>query len=375
MSSVSWRLWVAERSFLSCEAESAVPKRNGDTGDVVSHQLKRILCIASPVVAVVAAVSYTPAATAAASSPARSSDPVAAYNKLSDRANALNERINTANVELAGRQATARHASRDLATARLAEQAALGQESRYLVQVNRFASTSRKGARWNQPSASLTGKSVRDHLDPDLRALSATNFDALNRLNAAVDTARRAERRAQKDLRTAQSATAAASTLTTELTKQRQDLQAQLASLEAAKTKLSARQRASLSSTGVQGTFTAPSGIRGAAMTIALAQRGKPYKWAGAGPNNFDCSGLVLFAYARAGRPGLPHSSAMQARLGVAVSRAHLRPGDLVFFHHPVSHVGIYVGRGLMVDAPHTGAVVRVERLFSGYVGARRLGA
>lgn len=330
--------------------------------------------MASPVVAVVAAVSYTPAAAAAASAPARSSDPVAAYNELSDRANALNERINAANVELADLRATARHTSRDLTTARLAEQVAQAQDSRYLVQVDRFASTPHKGARWRQPSASLTDESVRDHLDRDLRALSGANFDALNRLNAAVDTARRAERRAQDESRTAQSAAAAASALTTELTKQRQYLQAQLASLDAAKRKLSASQQASLSWTGVQGTFIAPAGIRGAAMTIALAQRGKPYKWAGAGPNNFDCSGLVLFAYARAGRPGLPHSSAMQARMGVAVSRAHLRPGDLVFFHHPVSHVGIYVGRGLMVDAPHTGAVVRVERLFSGYVGARRLG-
>src|SRR3954451_15689338 len=79
------------------------------------------------------------------------------------------------------------------------------------------------------------------------------------------------------------------------------------------------------------------------AVDTALAQLGDPYVWAAAGPNSFDCSGLVQYAYAAAG-VRLPHSSTMQSQMGTPVSRSQLQPGDLVFFYSPVSHVGIYVG-------------------------------
>jgi len=86
-------------------------------------------------------------------------------------------------------------------------------------------------------------------------------------------------------------------------------------------------------------------------MNIALAQRGKPYVWAAAGPGSFDCSGLVVYAYAQAGMPGLPHYTGTQQTMGVSVPRGQEQPGDLVFFGNPAHHVGIYVGNGLMVDA------------------------
>jgi peptidoglycan DL-endopeptidase CwlO len=108
-------------------------------------------------------------------------------------------------------------------------------------------------------------------------------------------------------------------------------------------------------------------------MNIALGERGKEYVWAAAGPNTFDCSGLVIYSYAQAGEPGLPHSSSELSTMGTAVSRADLEPGDLVFFGSPVHHVGIYVGNGLMVDAPQTGEVVKVQALLSDYSGGRRL--
>ena len=196
----------------------------------------------------------------------------------------------------------------------------------------------------------------------------------MNKLGAAVNAAHQARQRAQNDLRTADNATAAATALKAQLLQQSQALQAQLAPLIAARNRLSATQQTTLASRGVQGVFIAPPGIRGAAMNIALAQRGKPYLWAGAGPANFDCSGLILYAYAQAGMPGLPHSAAAQASMGVPVARADLQPGDLVAFDNPVGHIGIYVGNGLMVDAAHFGTVVRVEPLFPGYAGARRLG-
>lgn len=98
-----------------------------------------------------------------------------------------------------------------------------------------------------------------------------------------------------------------------------------------------------------------------AVVQVAYAQLGKPYQYAGSGPNVFDCSGLVMYCYAQVG-VRLPHSSYMQARCGVPVSYAELAPGDLVFFHG-YGHVGMYIGGGQYIHAPRTGDVVRIADL------------
>ena len=110
------------------------------------------------------------------------------------------------------------------------------------------------------------------------------------------------------------------------------------------------------------------------AVDVAMAQRGKPYVWAATGPSAFDCSGLTSYAFRAAGI-SLPRASRNQAGVGRAVSRAELRPGDLVFFYSPISHVGIYIGNGQMVHAPTSGDVVKVASIDSmgGYAGARRV--
>ncbi|MGV8084050.1 MAG: NlpC/P60 family protein [Coriobacteriia bacterium] len=106
-------------------------------------------------------------------------------------------------------------------------------------------------------------------------------------------------------------------------------------------------------------------------VAIAKQYLGAPYKWGAAGPSTFDCSGFTMFVYAKVG-VSLPHYSAAQIKYGERVSFANLQPGDLVFFGSPIHHVGIYVGGGMMIDAPHTGAVVRIEPIFSSYSGACR---
>lgn len=107
-----------------------------------------------------------------------------------------------------------------------------------------------------------------------------------------------------------------------------------------------------------------PAGVS-AAIAYAYAQIGKPYQWGGAGPSSFDCSGLVMRAYEAAGI-NFDHSAQDQYNGTARVSISALRAGDLVFFGTPgnVYHVGIYVGGGSMVDAPHTGADVRVEGIY-----------
>jgi cell wall-associated NlpC family hydrolase len=109
-------------------------------------------------------------------------------------------------------------------------------------------------------------------------------------------------------------------------------------------------------------------------VNTALAQVGDPYVWGAAGPDAFDCSGLVQYAYAAAGI-ALPHSSAMQSTMGTPVSRSQLQPGDLLFFYSPVSHVGMYIGNGQMVHASTSGSPVKVASVdyMPSYNSARRI--
>lgn len=107
---------------------------------------------------------------------------------------------------------------------------------------------------------------------------------------------------------------------------------------------------------------------------VAIAQRelGKPYVFATAGPNTFDCSGLTMYCYAQIGI-SLPHYSGSQQNMGVRVPMSALIPGDLVFRGMPVSyHVGMYAGGGVVIHSPHTGAVVSYQSV-SGWDFAVRL--
>ena len=120
----------------------------------------------------------------------------------------------------------------------------------------------------------------------------------------------------------------------------------------------------------------APPSQYGNVVSIAMQYLGVPYVWGGASPSGgFDCSGLVTFVYAQVG-VSLPHNAAAQYSYGVPVSRSDLQPGDLVFFDG-LGHMGIYIGGGQFIHAPHTGDVVKISAMIgyydSNYVGARRI--
>jgi cell wall-associated NlpC family hydrolase len=100
------------------------------------------------------------------------------------------------------------------------------------------------------------------------------------------------------------------------------------------------------------------------AIDAALAHLGDSYVWAAAGPTTFDCSGLTEWAYAKAGI-GLTHYTGSQAVQGVRVGPSQLLPGDLLLFGSDLHHVGMYLGAGYLLDAPYTGAYVRVEKVSS----------
>jgi peptidoglycan DL-endopeptidase CwlO len=116
------------------------------------------------------------------------------------------------------------------------------------------------------------------------------------------------------------------------------------------------------------------SGRAAAAVHFAMAQIGKPYVYGAAGPSAYDCSGLTMAAWGSAG-VGLPHSSSAQYGSGTHISESQLQPGDLVFYYSPISHVGMYIGHGMIVNAENPSAGIRVTGLHSmPYVGAVRPG-
>jgi len=125
-----------------------------------------------------------------------------------------------------------------------------------------------------------------------------------------------------------------------------------------------------------EGTTVLPPPTHGGVVGVALSYLGTPYVWGGSSPGGFDCSGLVMYAYSQLG-VSLPHSSYAQYNYGVPVPEDQLQPGDLVFFDG-LGHVGIYIGGGQFVHAPHTGDVVKVSSLSDSwyaatYAGARRI--
>jgi cell wall-associated NlpC family hydrolase len=144
---------------------------------------------------------------------------------------------------------------------------------------------------------------------------------------------------------------------------------------ERAAERQASRSESRTATTATTGATAAPaSGRAAAAVQYAMAQVGKSYVYGAAGPSAFDCSGLTMMAWAQAG-VGLPHSSGAQMGSGTPVSQSALQPGDLVFYYSPVSHVGIYIGNGQIVNALNPGAGVRISGVNSmPYSGAVRPG-
>ena len=124
-----------------------------------------------------------------------------------------------------------------------------------------------------------------------------------------------------------------------------------------------------------EGSTVAPPNVHGGVVGIAMRYLGVPYVWGGASPRGFDCSGFVMYVFAQIG-VSLPHSSYAMYGMGIPVSSSELQPGDLVFFAG-ASHMGIYIGGGQFIHAPHTGDVVKISSMSGWYsstfVGGRRI--
>ncbi|SNS85907.1 Cell wall-associated hydrolase, NlpC family [Geodermatophilus pulveris] len=285
----------------------------------------------------------------------------------------LTEDFNEAREEMAGQQAAAQAAAAAVTEAERAVTAA--QDA--VVGVARSAFT---GESMGSFRAMMTSGSADEFVDRVtlLQAVAGHQGELLERAVAAGEAAGQARVVAERAAGEAQRQYDA-------VARQQADLQAQITAYQADYARLSAEERraaldaaAAAHAAGEGGRASrtereepepaaaAPAPVSVASGSVqavvdrALAQRGKPYVWAAAGPGSFDCSGLVQYAFAAAG-VDLPHSSRMQSAMGAPVSRSEARAGDLVAFYSPISHIGIYLGDGRMVHAPTSGDVVKVS--------------
>jgi cell wall-associated NlpC family hydrolase len=229
-------------------------------------------------------------------------------------------------------------------------------------------------------SLSAVGQAVVSS-DPTAFVSQLTTMSAFNSMQAGQYSSYLTQAKAlsiRQDATSQQLAKVA--TLVQQAAKDKATIAKNLASAKGLLGKMQAAARArmasvSRSSTSITPTVDVPvSGRAAAAVHFAMAQVGKPYVYGAAGPSAYDCSGLTMAAWGSAG-VGLPHSSSAQYGSGTHISESQLQPGDLVFYYSPISHVGMYIGNGMIVNAENPSAGIRVTGLHSmPYVGAVRPG-
>jgi cell wall-associated NlpC family hydrolase len=307
-----------------------------------------------------------PAATAA---PGTSAEAAKLVEQAAQKLTVIGEQVHAAETIVAKQRAKARAAAKVAVKAQ-------AQLAAYEPQLRAIAQTGYTGKQ-TRVAAFLTSESAEDLVQ------QMTTLDMIaDHTDTVVGLAAEAQEKAEAAQATADAAMAEAKAGLTELKKQKSQMQAKVEEYEAAFDRLSAREQAAVT-TRVAGRALArpsfaslgldPSTTVAIAIKTALSKVGSPYVYGATGPNSFDCSGLTSFAYAAAGID-LPRSSRDQATVGTPVSRSQLQPGDLVFFYSPISHVGLYIGNGMMVHARTFGQPVAVTSVDqAGYAMAVRV--
>jgi peptidoglycan DL-endopeptidase CwlO len=286
---------------------------------------------------------------------------IAQAKNLEFQINALSEQYDGLRIQLSRAQADAKIAKQ--AAARTAAALAVGQQA-----VARLAAENYMNA----------------GLDPALQALTADNPEqflsqasAITELDESsgdkVSTLTGEENQALRDRQTADQQITSVQAVQAQMNTKKQAIDGMIDKVNSAAMN---QAMAVYEQTGVYPNITIPTAntVGEQALQAAFSREGDPYVWGAAGPGAFDCSGLVVWAFAQEGI-SLPHYTGSLWDVGVHVPRSDLEPGDLVFFFSDLSHVGIYVGDGLMIDAPDFGEAVRVEPVYwSAYAGAVRIG-
>jgi peptidoglycan DL-endopeptidase CwlO len=286
---------------------------------------------------------------------------VAQAKQLEFQINALSEQYDGLRIQLGRAQADAQIAEQ--AAARDAKALASGQRAVAQLAAENYMSAgldpSLQALAVGNPEQFLAQASTMAELDQS----SADMFSMLSHQESQDQRARQ----------TADQQLAAVSGLKAALNAKQEAITAKIDQVNRAAMK---RAMAIYTQTGQYPDITIPTAntVGAQALAAAMSRRGDPYVWGAAGPGAFDCSGLVVWAFAQVGIT-LPHYTGDLWNSGVHIPRADLEPGDLVFFFPDISHVGIYLGDGLMIDAPDFGEVVRIDPVYWAYfVGAVRIG-
>jgi peptidoglycan DL-endopeptidase CwlO len=286
---------------------------------------------------------------------------VAQAKQLEFQINALSEQYDGLRIQLSRAQSDAQIAQ--LAATRDAAALASGQQA-----IAQLAAANYIDAGLDPTMQALTTGNAEQFLSQasTITELDQASGEKVSTLTAVEDQDQRARQTADQQLATVR-------TLETQLNAKKQAIDTAIDRVNSA-----AMQQAMsiFTQTGQYPDISIPTAntVGAQALTAALSRRGDPYVWGAAGPGEFDCSGLVVWAFAQEGI-SLPHFTGDLWNSGVHIPRADLEPGDLVFFFADISHVGIYLGDGLMVDAPDFGEAVQVQPVFwSAYVGAVRIG-
>jgi cell wall-associated NlpC family hydrolase len=303
----------------------------------------------------------------AAGSRAQTTDPrpdlttlVAQAKQLEFQINALSEQYDSLRIQLTRAQADALIAKR--AATRTQSALALGQQA-----IAQLAAENYMNAGLDPTLQALVAGNPEQFL---AQASTMTEIDQASGYRVSTLSNEAAE--ALREQQTAEQQVTAVNALQAQLGTKKQAIEAKIDVVNSAAMK---QAMAIFTQTGQYPDITIPTAntVGAQALQAALTKRGDPYVWGAAGPSAFDCSGLVVWAYAQEGIT-LPHFTGDQWNSGMHVSRSDLEPGDLVFFYPDISHVGIYLGDGLMVDAPDFGETVQVQPVFwADYVGAVRI--
>jgi cell wall-associated NlpC family hydrolase len=348
------------------------------------------------VAAGVALLPASPSALADPAVPATASEAEQQLSAIAHQAEALNEQVLVAQEDLSAKQAAERTAQDQVAAATASLDQANATRAQFQGTVDGLAAASYQGARISSLSALMLSKSPQELLDQmsGLDVLAADTNARVAAYSAAAQQAGDAQAAAATAERAASDAAAGAQATATDLATKKSDLDQQAAQVRTRLDALTAEQRQSYLGTPVPAGFSAPagspaastagasaapaytapagSGVGAAALQAALSKVGSPYVYGAAGPDSFDCSGLVMWAYAQAG-VSVPRTSGAQAGVGSAVSQSDLQPGDIVVFYGG-GHVGLYAGNGMVVHAPTEGDVVKVAPMqYMEFSGARRL--
>jgi cell wall-associated NlpC family hydrolase len=354
----------------------------------------RTLCAVSGALAVVASLTVVGTAGPAAADPlgdarARAATLAAQVAQLQTRAEVLTERYNAVEAELGAAVTRQALAERQSEANRVAEQAATAQVT------DRVRALYESGGRVTLLATVLAGTDPADAMSRLHTLGSLLSFDSVGVATADAATTGAAQRAASLQstashvTKLQQAAADAATQIQTLLGAQRTALVAAgtqvrqlVAQRQAALAAASAQNFQTALAAAAGGTLpsstTPPTAIAAGAIQVARTRLGDPYVWGATGPNSFDCSGLTQWAYAHVGIQ-LPRVAADQWNAGPHLSLDALLPGDLLFWATDVSnpatihHVAIYLGGGMMLAAPHTGDVVKIQPVYlSGYIGATR---